>query len=67
MFRRILVANRGEIAVRVIRTCREMGIESVALFSDADANALHIVLSNYAERLPGSREYRLSCEGGAVS
>ncbi|MCB1218050.1 acetyl-CoA carboxylase biotin carboxylase subunit [bacterium] len=54
MFKRILVANRGEIAVRIIRTCREMGIESVALFSDADANALHIVLADYAENLPGS-------------
>jgi acetyl-CoA carboxylase biotin carboxylase subunit len=54
VFKRLLIANRGEIAVRVIRTCREMGIESVALFSDADANALHIVLANYAERLAGT-------------
>jgi acetyl-CoA carboxylase biotin carboxylase subunit len=54
MFRRILVANRGEIALRVIRTCRELGIESVSIFSDADANALHIVHSDYAENLPGS-------------
>jgi acetyl-CoA carboxylase biotin carboxylase subunit len=54
MFKRILIANRGEIAVRVIRTCREMGIESVALYSDADANALHIVLADHAERLPGA-------------
>ncbi len=54
MFKRILVANRGEIAVRIIRTCREMGIESIALFSDADANALHIVLADYAVNLPGT-------------
>ena len=53
MFKRILVANRGEIALRVIRTCREMGIESVAVFSDADSNALHIVQSDFAENLPG--------------
>lgn len=54
MFKRILVANRGEIAVRIIRTCREMDIESVAVYSDADANGLHIVAAEYAERLPGS-------------
>jgi acetyl-CoA carboxylase, biotin carboxylase subunit len=53
MFKRILVANRGEIAIRVIRTCREIGIESVAIYSDADMNALHIVLADYAEHLPG--------------
>ena len=54
MFKRILVANRGEIALRIIRTCREMDIESVALYSDADANALHIVAAEFAECLPGS-------------
>jgi acetyl-CoA carboxylase biotin carboxylase subunit len=42
MFRRILVANRGEIAQRVIRTCREMGIETVAVYSQADADALYL-------------------------
>ena len=42
MFRRVLVANRGEIAIRIIRTCRELGIETVAVFSDADAGAAHV-------------------------
>src|SRR5262245_24009154 len=48
MFTRILIANRGEIAVRVIRACREMGIESVAVYSDADAHALHTTLADRA-------------------
>ena len=41
MFSKILIANRGEIAVRIIRACKEMGISTVAVFSEADREALH--------------------------
>lgn len=48
MFKRILIANRGEIAVRIIRACKDLDIETVAIYSDADANAMHVQLADLA-------------------
>ncbi|MFL5373695.1 MAG: biotin carboxylase N-terminal domain-containing protein, partial [Myxococcales bacterium] len=63
-FRKILIANRGEIAVRVARTCKEMGISTVAIYSDADRPALHVRSCDEAVRVgpAASRESYLVIE-----
>jgi acetyl-CoA carboxylase biotin carboxylase subunit len=60
MFKKILIANRGEIALRIIRTCREMGIKSVAVYSTADAESLHVKFADEAVCIgpaPSSESY----------
>ena len=60
MFKKILIANRGEIACRVIKTARKMGIQSVAVYSDADANALHVQMADEAVHIgppPANQSY----------
>ncbi|MFO1532342.1 MAG: acetyl/propionyl/methylcrotonyl-CoA carboxylase subunit alpha [Thermoplasmatota archaeon] len=62
MLQRVLVANRGEIAVRVVRACHELGVAAVAVFSDADADALHVRMADQAVRIgpaPSRESYLL--------
>jgi acetyl-CoA carboxylase biotin carboxylase subunit len=62
MFKKILIANRGEIALRIIRTCREMGIKTVSVYSTADRESLHVRFADEAVCIgpPPGRESYLS-------
>ena len=69
MFKKILIANRGEIAVRVIRSAKELGVKTVAVFSDADAEAMHVKIADL-EYAPIQQHhgfgYLLPCHKGPV-
>ncbi|MCC6007676.1 MAG: ATP-grasp domain-containing protein [Rhodobacteraceae bacterium] len=66
MLRRILIANRGEIACRIIMTCRKLGVETVAVFSEADAGALHVAMADRALLIGGPRPADSYLRGDAL-
>ena len=67
MFKRILIANRGEIACRVIATARRMGVETVAVYADADANTRHVRLADQAVHIGASPARESYLDGAKIT
>jgi len=69
MFKKILIANRGEIALRIIRTCKEMGIQTVAVYSTADKESLHVRFADEAVCIgpPGFKTRKISFVANCMS
>ncbi len=66
MIKKILVANRGEIAVRIIRSCREKGIQTVAVYSDADRKAMHVLMADEAYHIGASPSLESYLKGSTI-
>ena len=66
MFTKILIANRGEIAIRIIRACKEMGISTVAVYSQADKDSLHTALADQAVCVGGPRAEESYLNGSRI-
>ena len=66
MFKKILIANRGEIACRIIRSAREMGIATVAVYSDADDSALHVREADEAVARPSTGDRGIKADRGSL-